>query len=296
MKKTLISVAALTVCAGMAFGQTFYATNNLAVANGYTSSGDQLITFDWQTALWAPVGPGNGEIIDNNGVARPGLGGLDFNSTGTVLYAADSFGLFPGQIMTIDPMTAQATILGTAPAAMHDLAWDPVTNSLYGSDSAGNLYSGLENPGTAQFVGNFGIGTLEVGLGFDGQGNLHVLDLITDVIYVGLAPNLTALAPLHVLPFDANFSQGLFVDWHGTNGPLNQGYHAAFNQTAFQQQNWWFGSAAGGGPYGPMASVFATDPFTGLPQVEVGDLTYAIPAPSSLMLLGLGALAARRRR
>lgn len=287
--RKIMAVAGLALGVSAASGQTFYATNNLAFTNGYTSGGDQLITYDFFNAAgWSAIG----EIVDQSGRARGGLGGLDFDGTGTVLYAADSFGAFPGEILTINVNTAQATVLGRAPAAMNDLAWDPITNTLYGSDGAGNLYSGLENPGSATLLGNFGIGSLEVGLAFDSRGNIYVHDLISDGIYVGSAGNLTSLSLLHQIPYNSNFSQGLFVDWH--SGDL--GYHGALNGSALTSENYTFGTVITGGGYGPLASTFPVEPTTGLPQVEVGDLTRPIPTPGSLALLAIGGLAAARRR
>jgi hypothetical protein len=242
-----------------------YATNNLAAANGYTSGGDQLITFDpGNPAGWLAVG----EIIDS-GVPVAGLGGLDFDANGG-LWAADSFGASPGAIYRVNPATAQATYVGNAPVAMHDLAWNPVRNDLFGTDSLGNLWANVDDPPNAQFVGTYNIPTpLEVGIAFDSRGNLYVHDLVNDGIYRAPANNLTNTTLMYTLPYDSNFSQGLFVDWSGAD----RGFHGAFNNSAFASEVYNF--FIDGSGYGPLLGTFPTDGGTGLPEVETGDLTAA---------------------
>jgi hypothetical protein len=244
-------------------GGMMYATNNLAATNGYTSGGDQLITFD-------PTNPGGwsavGEIVDGAGPVS-GLGGLDFDSSGG-LWAADSFGSNPGGIYRVNPMTAQATLVGNTQVPMHDLAWNPVRNDLYGTDAAGNLYRNVDDPPNAQLVGTYNIPTpLEVGIAFDSQGNIYVHDIVNDAIYRAPAGNLTNTSLLYTLPFDSNFSQGLFVNWSRANG----GFHGAFNNSAFTSEVHAFDVTGGG--YGPLLGTFPTDGGTGLPEVETGDLT-----------------------
>lgn len=276
MRKAMLVLAAGALAA-TASAQTMYATNNLSAANGY-SVGDQLIMFD-------ATNPGGWVAIGDMGIS--GVGGLDFDGNNT-LWAVDSFGSSPGMMYTVDPNTAQVTQVGRLSTAMHDLAWDPNTQDLYGTDSAGNLWRNVDDPANASLVGNYGIGSLEVGIGFDSAGNLYMHDLVSDGIYFGAAGNLTSVSLLHQLPFDSNFSQGLYVDWPRTDN----GFHGAFNNSAFASQIWMFDTNT----YGPQLGQFPTDPGTGLPEVEIGDLTMLVPAPTSLGLLGLGLVGLRRRR
>jgi predicted RNA-binding protein with TRAM domain len=255
----LLAAGALTATAS---AQTMYATNNLSGTNGYTNGGDELIMFDASDpAGWVQIG----EIIDGSG-SVDGLGGLDFDSDGN-LWAANSFGNNPGGIYLVDPTDASAVLVGNAPANMSDLAWNPVLNDLYGTDAAGNLWANVDVPGDATLVGNYGIGSLEVGIAFDSAGNLYMHDLVNDAIYVGPAGDLTNVSVLYDLPFDSNFSQGLFVDWSGGE---DVGYHGALNNSALTTEIWPF--AVSGSGYGPILSTFPTHS-NGLPEVELGDLT-----------------------
>jgi MYXO-CTERM domain-containing protein len=90
---------------------------------------------------------------------------------------------------------------------------------------------------------------------------------------------------LYNLPFDSNFSQGLYVG-------DDRGYHAALDGGTTTSPNYSF--ALDGSDY-TFESQFATHGPTGFPEVEVGDLT-PVPTPGALALLVLAGLAARRRR
>lgn len=158
---------------------------------------------------------------------------------------------------------------------------------MYGT--AGNaLYTVNLTTGQATIVGTYNVsGMLEVGLGFDSAGHVHVHDLVSNIIYRSTSPGGTTLQTLHQLPFNSNFSQGLFVDWL-----TDTGYHAALDGGALTSPNYEYTLAAGSYSF---VDQFPTHT-NGLPEVEVGDLTFLIPAPGALALLGLGGLVAARRR
>ncbi|MCB9845984.1 MAG: hypothetical protein H6811_08375 [Phycisphaeraceae bacterium] len=260
--RSIVCAVSVALCAGLAQGQEFYATNNLSPTN-FGLAGDELITYDFDTAVWTS----KGVIQTSAGTAYAGLGGLDFNGDGSVLYGSCSFGATPGVLLSINPDTAIATVLGTSVVPMHDLAWNPADGDLYGTDSTGRLWRNVDQPGAEVLVGSYSVGGfLEVGLGFDSAGNVYVHDLVTDRIYKGLAGSLTTLTILYTLPYNSNFSQGTYVDWsHGDTG-----YHGALNGSLLTAENYRWSTTGGG--YGPLASVFATWS-NGLPEVEVGDLT-----------------------
>ena len=275
---TVAGLFATTANAGL----QFYATNNLADAN-FGTGGDTLIIFDFNTANWASVGLINvgGNPIDG------GFGGLDWAGAAgsSPLIGAVSFGTQAGEMYTINTSNGNAVFIGTSPVAMHDLALNRANGKMYGTDSADGLWrddNGDSIPET--FVGNYGIGALEVGLGFDGAGNVYVHDLLSDMIYRGVGDNPASVAMIVALPFDSNFSQGLYVG-------DDRGYHGALDGGTTTSPNYSF--ALDGSDYTFM-SQFATHGPTGLPEVEVGDLT-PVPTPGALALLVLAGLAARRR-
>ena len=286
MKKSALVIIALTSIVGSASAQDFLAVNNLAGTNGYTADGaDQLINFNFGTAAWAPVS-GDGGIRLASGAPVNGFGGLDYNHATGALYGATAFGANAGNLYQINPSNGQATLLGSTGVPLNDMAWDSVSGMMYGT-SGNALYSVSLVNGATNLVGVYSVaGMLEVGLGFDSRGHVHVHDIVTDAIYVGTAPGSTNLALLHGTG-STNFSQGLFVDW--TN---DTGYHAALNPDTLASPNYTYTLA--GGSY-TFQSVFGTAG-NGLPQVEAGDLTRLIPAPGALAILGLGGLIARRRR
>lgn len=292
--RVLLVVGTVLGLSAAASAQTVLAANNLHATNTGIP-GDSLISYDFSnpgagfTTLGVFTAP-TGAPID-------GVSGLDFdgNAINPTLYATTGFGTAPGAVYTVNPNNAQAQLVGFMPnnTPLNDLAWDPNTQTMYGVDGSQNLWRGVENPATASIVGNFGLASgLEVGLGFDAAGNIYVHDLVSDAIYTGNAGSLTAVSSLHSLPFDSNFSQGLFVDWSRDSA----GMHGALNNTLLTSESWGFGTQVNPGGFNFLGT-FATNAGTGLPEVETGDLTRApVPAPASLALLGLGGLAAARRR
>lgn len=294
-RRTLALIASL---AAASQAQEMLGINNLAELN-FGAGGDTLIRFDFANpAGWSDIAT----IRDPAGNPLNGFGGLDFGGhpANPTLYAMKSFDFSDdpnhpdiGNLYAINPATAQATLLGNVGATINDLAWDPVTQDLYGVDGSGGLWANLDDPANATFVGIFdgdaGTG-INAGLGFDSLGNLYVLDLVSNAIYAGRG---TAVSLLHQLNYDANFSQGLFVDWSRDDA----GFHAALNNSTFNSDNFNFGTLPTGGGYGPFAGRFPINPDLNFPEVQVGDLARApLPAPSSLAALALAALGATRRR
>lgn len=281
--KVLIGVAAAGLFAATANGQFFYATNNLANTN-FGTGGDELIIYDWQTAAWASQGLIN---IGGNPILG-GFGGLDWGFDGTLVGAVSFGGAAPGEIYSINPANGNAVLLGNALTDMSDLAFNPVDGKMYGTDAGANLWVDNDADHIPEtFVGTYNIATLETGLGFDAQGNIFVQDLITDIIYKGTGANPGTLVPhITYAAGMTNFSQGLYVG--GTTG-----YHGMLNNLALTSENWQFDTNIVNSHF--LVSTFAIWGPTGLPEVEVGDLT-PVPGPGSLALLALGGLALRRRR
>ncbi len=276
-------------------GGNFLATNNLAGTNGFTFDGaDQLISFNFGTAAWAPVS-GDGGIRLASGQPVNGVSGLDYDHGTGKLYGATAFGnaATVGRLYEINPATGAATLIGQTMSAtgavvnLNDLSWDPVSKKMYGT-AGSSLYEVALGSGAVTLVGAYSVaGMLEVGIGFDSKGHVHVHDLVNDAIYRGTAPGSTSVSLLHSIGYNSNFSQGLFVDWS-----TDVGYHGALNNTNLSSENYSY--TLSGGSYA-LQSTFAIHT-NGLPQVEVGDLTRLVPSPASLALLGLGGLVGLRRR
>ena len=298
----IVAILALVLTASTAQAQSrfFYGTNNLAGAN-FGTAGDQLIVYDFFNAgAWTNTPSAGinsqgvvGVITDAAGNGIDGVSGLDWcgNPGTSPLIGAVSFGATGPAVYSISPSNAQATFLGNSPVGMSDLAYRQADGTMYGVGANDTLYRDTNGDCVPDsVVGTFGVGALEVGLAFDGAGDLVVHDLISDIIYKGVGAAPGSVVPLvDVLVaggFDTNFSQGLYAD--GTTG-----YHAAFDNTNFAFPNATFNTTPNTFPTSgyTVQSVFGFDGGTGLPLVEVGDLTpAAIPEPTSLVLLGLASL------
>jgi len=291
--KRFISIMTVSGLAAASHAQ-FFGVNNLADTN-FGTGGDTLIQFDFfNPNASSPVGT----LLTraDTGAALSGIGGLDFgDGLSNTLYAGDAFGANPGEIFTVDFNTGVATSLGTvAGGAINDLAWNPITQDLYAVVGDNQLWANVDDPTNAINLGTFSIpDALDVGLAFDSQGNVHVHDVVSDTIYAGSGVT-TAVSALHATGFNANFSQGMFID-HSRD---DQGYLGAINGDAITSDNYVFGSLADGGDFGPLVSSFDIDAGSGLPTVELGDLTRTIvPTPGVLSIAGIaGIVAARRRR
>ncbi len=270
MVKGLIAFCLVALMTVVANGQSFYGTNNLAeVVLG--DAGDTLIQFDFATASYTTIGAiGGGLAFD------VGFGGLDWpDSTGTGdLIGCVSYGS-PGwtpDFYSIDPTDASATLIGSSVVAMTDLSLNKFDNKMYSIDDADVVYrddNGDSIPET--IVGTLPIGGLNVGLGFDDNGDLYVQDVVTDSIYMvpsadvqagDLSTNISTVVDSAAMNYDSNFSQGLTF-----SGGV--GYHAAINNTLVTAENYTFNA---NGNY-TFVSEFPIDLSTGFPEVEVGDLT-----------------------
>lgn len=283
MFKIATAVCTLCVVAGAAHAAEIYAVNNLANSGGDNT----LIRFDSSNpAGWTTIG--------SLGHAGIGFGGLDFSGAGD-LYAYASFGSRLSGLYRVDTGTGAATLVGDSGQSLQDLAWNPVTNTMYGVNTTvpnvATIYSVNLADGSTSAVGNV-VGlpavNLEVGLAVDSAGRFFVHDIASDTIYrtdAGL--NVTASI---VLSRDTNFSQGMTIDWSRDDA----GYHAAIgNSPAFFSRLFGFDTSLTGwndlGDFGAADGTF--------PTVEGGDLAIRpVPAPGALALLGLGSLAATRRR
>jgi MYXO-CTERM domain-containing protein len=289
MLKIALSTGVIALAAGSAHGVTIYAMNNLHGGGGVGSQ-NALVSFDSSN-------PAGYSTIGMTGQVNQGFTGLDFDGSGNlwgyVGYA--STGVAATGLYSVNVATGAATVQGTLSGqALQDLAWNPVTNQMYGINTVSNvttLYSVNLATGATTAVGTFSglpLTNLEVGLACDSAGNFYLHDVASDDIFVTtVGLNVTQL---YNLPIDTNFSQGMTIDW--SNG--NQGYHAAIGSTpSFFSSLYTFNTA--GSSYS-LVGHFGTAPGT-FPTFEGGDLAIApIPTPGALALLSLAGLASSRRR
>src|SRR5437588_9217 len=119
------------------------------------------------------LNPGTGGVIQDVGAlndvtgANYGVTGLAFNPFTGLLYGSTAqHSAVPAQLISINPLTAQVTVIGAfnvgntgTPSTMSDLAFDPRTGRLYGIGSVGGPQLYLINPitGQATFIGNSGL-------------------------------------------------------------------------------------------------------------------------------------------
>jgi len=160
-------VCAFTAClllGGSTFAQTLY------VASGSNGVNGTLYTMNPATGVTTPVGP----LVDAAGLAY-GLTGMAFSPTTGVLYGstANLSPNSPGFLVTINPATAQVTVIGDifpgAGGSAADISFGP-TGTLYGWQSNGQHTLLNINTATGQGAA-IGVGE---GVGVFGGGGLAV--------------------------------------------------------------------------------------------------------------------------
>lgn len=227
MKKSVLLAAGLAFAAGSAFaGDTIWSVE-------YNGGLNTVGTFD----------SGNPAVITN--IGNMGItafvNNLEFDGSGN-LWTSDGFSLY-----SVNKGTGAATVVGghgsVGSSGMTDMSWDGST--MYGISTSCAVSSQLHTinlgTGAATTVCSALLpGACDVGLTFDGQGNLFGHDLVSDTIYSITLGSCTT-STLVSLPFDSNFGQGLTA-----NSGTGQCYHVAFNNSAFQAELYEFDA---GGSY-----------------------------------------------
>ncbi len=140
--------------------------------------------------------------------------GMDFDSTGTILYGFDNDLLSLG---TIDTATGAWTTIGPSnPAAGHNLtglAVDPTNDSMWASSTDGVdsiLYTVNPANGALTQVGSMGT-TLMIDISINSLGQMYGHDIGTDSIYtIDMATGAATL--VGATGYDANFAQGMDFD------------------------------------------------------------------------------------
>jgi len=272
MKKILIITMALFIaqilCASPAAASVLYASRSIPI-----DTPNDILTVDQTTGLATPLGASGaswvGDMTSDTRAGSVTLWGTNI-TTGAP---------FAGQLLTINPATGAATTVGTydSPSEIVSLAYDPVTNALYGNTSLGFgaaadvLYSINPATGATTQIGQ-GIGFDAVyALGFDNTGRLFGISN-SDLIEINTATGVGTL----IVALRAS---------------------ALFDMAARPEDNAMFVAQSGG-------EIWTLDTTTGaLTDVGphgagnvVGLAFSPVPEPISVTLLLLGGLALLRKR
>lgn len=286
---------AFTFVTAPALASTIWAVDNLGTTNAGTV-GDRVIRFDSANPLGTVV------TVGATGITNRGMTGLDFSGAGTLYcvsgYNQDGSAFGGSQLYTINTTTGAATLVGSTGLsgtnAITDLSWNPATSTMQALVNAGaganSLYTLNLSTGAATLVGSISgmSGGLGIGLSTNSSGQNFIHNLVDDRMYS--LSGLVASPMSALVGIDANFSQGMTMDWHSAN----EWYLGSIsNNPAFASQVRLMNNATGA-----TTTIVATWPNNGassLPQYETGDLAIA-PEPASLSLMALGALLGLRAR
>jgi len=115
-----------------------------------------------------------------------------------------------GRIYIIDESNGEMTLIGGGGAGLNGLAYDPITNTMYGAGNS-NLYIINMSNGIQTLVGGFGTGGLMIAIAFDDKGNLYGIDIYTDNLY-SIDPSIGAAMIIGSLGIDILFAQDAAYD------------------------------------------------------------------------------------
>ncbi len=137
--------------------------------------------------------------------------GLDFDPTGTTLYAWSAAYWW---MFTVDPTTGDMTPLSFTPGpptgSYTGMTIDPVTGVMYMS-SSDTLYTIDPTTGMSTTVGLFGTGGLMIEIAMNPAGEMYGHDISTDSIY-SIDPATGAATLIGPTGYAANYAQGMDFD------------------------------------------------------------------------------------
>jgi len=209
-----------------------------------------------------------------------GIAGMTLDPTAQVLYGFDTGDL---DVISINPLTGDVTVVADLSFEMRALAFDQSTNTLYGVDSVvgQKLYTIDTGSGTA--IAGPVIDTVNGGIQgvtFDASGNLFATDVIADELLEintsdGTTTELVDLAPDFARMFSLAFDQST-GSLFGVNSPVGVDELVRFD------------------PAGPaFTDGILVGTITGSTQiVSLADapLLTVVPEPSAFALLSTGLL------
>lgn len=288
-----------------ALGQDLWAVDNQGPPAAGTV-GDRLIRIDRNN-------PSNVTVVGDIGVAGVVMTGLDFMPDLTLWAAGTNFAGF-NAIYNLSTTTGASLSSVQITGLLHpvaeniaDLAYNPLTGSIWAVTidasaqlRTSNIYDINVITGQATLVSSNIMSTVEVvdlGMSIDSLGFVYLEDVSSDMLW-RYDPTVTNALSSIPLGFNANFSQGMGMDWSRDSKAFVGAY--TFDRPAGSENvlytfdmiliNYGFVGVIGSGV--PNGS-------TGLSEWETGDVAIMpIPAPGAGALLGLVGLTmtARRRR
>jgi len=141
---------------------------DITILNGtlYASDVDTATTTNfgsiaYPSGAFSPINQQNGSSNWQALAANPALG---------IMYASADDG-FPTQILSVTP-SGVITLIGTTPVQVNDFAYDSGHGILYAIDDSDKLYTINTSTGAATLIGDTGLGTFKIGLGYDSNNNV----------------------------------------------------------------------------------------------------------------------------
>ena len=270
MKKALACVCVLMIGVSAANAGTVFAMDLRTAPNN-------IISF--------PVGTPGYNLIGQCAIDSYAI---DFDNSGTTLYAIEVLSSAPAGIGTINTTTGAYTQIAPVSGMTGSpggLSCDPLTGTFYALATSGaganNLYTVNPNTGAATLIGAMG-GTTElfVDIAISPTGQMFAHDIASDSIYsVDKSTGATTL--LGATGYACNYAQGMDFDY--ADGNLYATLYTGGGTGVFARIDLTTGAAT------PLLDTSSWNA-----EMEMA-INSPIPEPASLTLLALAALALRRR-